>query len=297
MDEVEGEADDTDVAGSEDYQQIAQSNPHQILSRVDRHFPYDHHPQQVQQRSSSSSSPSSSSYYSPNDGHVQKAQSRAFEEFEDTAAWSQSGRRRGQGRYLRYGSPSNERVVVKVVPALGFSLDDPNERRAFFQAVSNGLLGDNSVAIMDANAIQQQQNIIQSQQSRHSLNPQQLANFNFFPIKSNAGLGSKPILSQRGGPIEPPSPNRFRPLGGNFYYNNQHLNSLRFNSARDELIHQQPNFEEAYDVESKPSIFKGSSSYTVPLSSVGRLETDSNSVSGYDNLFALFGNRRINVRT
>lgn len=281
MDEEDeqGEADDTDVAGSEDYQQIAQSNPHQILSRVDRHFPYDHHPQQVQQRSWSS-------YYSHNDGHVQKAQSRAFEEFEDTAAWSQSGRRRGQGRYLRYGSPSNERVVVRVVPALGFSLDDPNERRAFFQAVSNGLLGDNSV------------NIIQSQQSRHSLNPKQLANFNFFPIKSNAGLGSKPILNQRGGPIEPPSPNRFRPLGGNFYNNNQHLNSLRFNSARDELIHQQqPNFEEAYDVESKPSIFKGSSSYTVPLNSVGRLETDSNSVSGYDNLFALFGNRRINVRT
>lgn len=209
------------------------------------------------------------------------------------------------------GNGNEERVDVKIVPAVGFALNDPREREAYFEAVKRGLLDDNGAVFV--NKVRPSQHFdpqaatsyiyrdggvfgSQPQMTKSS----HLFNFNSLSVdvpqqnKFHAGPSQNQLLA-----------NRVR-VEDNFY-NNQHLNSLQFNSARSggnnnfQPQHQQQLVspivgsaanEEAYDIETRPSIFKGFNSYSVPINSVGRLENDSDSVTGSFNFIGSFRNRR-----
>lgn len=236
QEEGEGEEQDTVAAGSEDDQQIADSAPRQIVFREGRSFLS---PQQVQK---------DLYWQSYNEGHVPKAQSRAFDVLGGDVTQSFRG-----GRNFRY---RDEGVVVQVTPALGFSLDDPRERKAYFDAVSRGLLGDSF------RGEGRLQNNVQNYNNLRNYGPN---------LYLNEGLRPEQIH-------RPHNPS-FRQLDPRvLYYNNINSNSLVLGrNAQSSTKSIKDNVE--YDVETRNSIFKGSSSYTVPLNSVGKLESDSDSVS------------------
>lgn len=250
QEEGESAEQDTVAAGSEDDQQIADSAPRQIVFREGRSFLS---PQQVQK---------DLYWHSYNEGHVPKAQSRAFDVLDGGGDVTQSFR---GGRNFRH---RDEGVVVQVTPALGFSLDDPRERKAYFDAVSRGLLGDSFGG-----------------EGRLRNNVQNYNNLRNYGPNLYLNEGHRTEQIQR-----PRNPS-FRQLGPRGLYYNNNVNSNSFvlgRNAQSSSKSIKDNVE--YDVETRPSIFKGSSSYTVPLNSVGRLESDSDSVSGRQNGFALFRN-------
>lgn len=240
---------DTVAAGSEDDQQIADSAPRQIVFREGRNFLS---PQQVQK---------DLYWHGYNGQHVPKAQSRAFDVL-DGGDVTQSFR---GGRNFRY---RDEGVGVQVIPALGYSLDDPQERKAYFDAVSRGLLGGSFGG-----------------EGRLRNNHKNYNNLRNYGPNRSLYEGPRPVQIQR-----PRNP-LFKQLGSRgLFYNNVNSNSLVLGRHAQSTAKSIKDDVE-YDVETRPSIFKGSSSYTVPLNSVGRLESDSDSVSGRKNGFALFRNR------
>lgn len=331
--EDKGEADtdeeDTAVAGSENDQQIANSAVNQIVYRPRGHVKYGQ-PQQVLP------SPYASKAAAGVDGHVPRAQSRAFTVSDDdeesefpegnrfysannghgsyhnfntinatplprilpsvTQQFQQQQHYQQHGQYSnggREGYGANRNVEVKIVPALGFALNDPKEREAYYEAVSRGLLGENGAVYVNkvqGNPFSTPSDFYSPQTSFNNL-----LNFN----EPFNGYDRNSNNIRQGYQIQD-SFSRLNLKEGNLY-NNQHLNHLRFNfggKTNNNLQQQQGPLvsnvreEEGYDIETRPSIFKGSSSYTVPINSVGRLENDSDSVSGQFNFHQAIRRRR-----
>lgn len=400
--------DDSVVAGSENDQQIVNSPPNQFIFRATEHIlpqlqfqqqqqhqqqyqtPY---PQQVHQSSSSSLATNGGS----NNDHVPRGDT--FNGFSSsnsanngqnlnplpnsvprqvTQSSSSSlagGEQQQQSVPLSYQPDPN---YNKIIPVMGFTLEDPSERDAYYLAAKRqeeeeklklvqkqeivqggGSGGGNKRDTVYANFVQPQQ-LPQEYQQQNTYFQQEpvfpslfpspspttspyqntpipaqsfndFLNFNSQLISSqiNAGTGGAfgQLSIQRGnlefedhygfGSRQPTVQEQQQQQtqevqgGGGVaeenFYNNQHLNNLRFNYASEDAINQQLNSAingqvegvegvgqaetragnvevgggEAggYEVETRPSIFKGYSSYAVPLSSVGRLETDSRQVN------------------
>lgn len=225
-----------------------------------------------------------------------------------------------ESRVARDGGGGNdESVVVKIVPALGFHLNDPKERAAYYEAVQRGLLSDNGFVYV--NKVQQLQadNVFPQSTATHShgqrpfsyqhhhhhqRQPQRFQNLasSNFPISGNTNSIFQQQLPARN---ELRLFNRYNNNNNNQqeknFYNNPHLNNLQFNyrgggeespnkQRQDYLLGQSATTAAAEGA--KSSIFQGINSYTVPINSVGRLENDSDSVSGAANSFPTFNNFR-----
>lgn len=189
--------------------------------------------------------------------------------------------------------------VIKIIPVMGFSLEDPQERSAYFEALSRGLFsaGDNSnqrdATTVYVNKVQQDPNYYQEQPSFDN----GLINFSQLPaaIRGEADFGPYSIVRGTLEHEDDGSSNggnqREQQMQQNFY-NNQQLNDnnyLRFNygvqataNGESQQIQGRQGVEErregqhegGSEGESKRSIFDGSSSYAVALNSVGRLDSD-----------------------
>lgn len=147
-------------------------------------------------------------------------------------------------------SQPKEKVVVKIVPADGWYLNDENERRSYFNAVAHGLLNENGyVFVNDVQRVgsQPNQNVFSlpsvyqsSQTSQSTSQAQQQAQYQF---------------SQRYG----------TPQNGAAAPEPRQVSTREISSAAFSSINSARTSEKAY---------RGRSSYTVPLSSVGKLAGD-----------------------
>lgn len=333
--DADTDEEDTAVAGSENDQQIANSAVNQIVYRARGHVKYGQ-PQQVLP------SPYARQATAAAAGHVPRAQSRAFTVSDEESEFPEGAFSRnrfysannGHGSYHNFntiaatplprilptvtqsfrggrqyagggrgegGYGENGIVEVKIVPALGFALNDPKEREAYYEAVSRGLLGENGAVYV--NKVQGNQFSTPSAFYTPQSSFNNLLNFNA-PL--NGYERNSNLYKIRQGYQTLDSFGRLNLKKENFY-NNQHLNHLRFNfdGRTNNNHHHYPQQqqqrvplvsnvleEEGYDIETRPSIFKGSSSYTVPINSVGRLENDSDSVSGQFNFHQGIRRRR-----
>lgn len=257
------EAEDSIVTGSENDQQTANSAFSQTVTTLANTEDY----KELQQVHQSSPSHSLVGFNS----HVPRAQRRSLdvdygEDVQDEnyannnyINWSRNAESYFQGgrNYLpptTYHHPrqaeNNQRdsYSVQVVPAMGYALDDPRERQAYFNAVNNGLLGE----------------VRTQKKQEFYLNDKQNVN----PWATGFELQSPvPLRDLNRGQLYH-SPHYERPLnlfGGAEVGNNGH-----------QQPHRPHNRGGGLEVESKPSIFQGYSSYAVALNSVGRLESDYN---------------------
>lgn len=294
--------DDSAVAGSEDDQQFANSAPAEFVYHHNHDHPHnEQYSQQVHQSfdynqghvPSAQSPPSASPTTAASHGHAELPRvlpsvTQSFEEVEQRSALQLQ----------------RDHSVIKIIPVMGFSLEDPQERSAYFEALSRGLLsaeGDTSnqryaTRTVYVNKVQQDPNYYPEQPSFDN----SLINFDQLPaaIRGEADFGPYSIVrgtleheddgSSNGGNQQ----REQQQLQQNFY-NNQQLNDnnnnyLRFNygaptttaNGEGQKIQGQQRVEERRegqhegDAESKRSIFDGSSSYAVAWNSVGRLDSD-----------------------
>lgn len=145
-----------------------------------------------------------------------------------------------QSAQRRQHTPKDS-VIVKIIPANGWYLNDENERKSYFDAVKRGLLNENGYVFVN--------NVHQST--------------NNGPEPRNAGkrIFAEPSIPYSHRPPQPPPPPP-PPTS--------HPISLQL-SRRESTNH--------IADEDEGTFFKGVSSYDTPLSSVGKLSGDSNTVS------------------
>ena len=142
---------------------------------------------------------------------------------------------------------SKENVVVKILPASGFYLNDEKERKLYFDAVKNGLLNENGYVFV---------NDVQSATTSQQNLPFAL------PIEPRH-TGTHSILAQDIPEVKPQLRLQQRPV---------QKQQLPSNRQRTTVPKQEPQDE-------TESFFKGHTSYDAPLGSIGKLPRDSDSVS------------------
>lgn len=131
----------------------------------------------------------------------------------------------------------NEKIVVKIVPASGWYLNDEKERKSYFDAVARGLLNENGFVYV---------NDVQSYSSQPSQNVPTVWYSSSVPLQS------------------PPSPTN--------YNNNQRWQFPPYGSPVPAL--QQQRQPEPSHLNTENNVFRGATSYSVPLQSVGILAGD-----------------------
>lgn len=147
-------------------------------------------------------------------------------------------------------SPSSrEKVVVKIVPATGWYLNDEAERRSYYDAVSRGLLRENGYVFV--NDVQRQsQPTSQNDARRHHIRSAQTFSpatyTNTYPLNY---------------------PNTYTNVQTSPVYSQSQSQSQRIPTER--------RFTD------DDSVFHGHTSFNVPISSVSKLVGDSDSVSAY----------------
>ena len=134
-----------------------------------------------------------------------------------------------------FAKPQEDKLFFKIVPAVGYSLDDPEEMRSF----------DNH------------------QQQQKQQNVQGFANPNGFNNNNNQNLGQissnqNPEYQRVSYPTGEATPSTYGSI-------QQPQSNLQ---GKDVIM------TRAYEVDASPSIFMGYSSYSAPLNSIGQLDSD-----------------------
>lgn len=149
----------------------------------------------------------------------------------------------------------NEKVVVKIVPANGWYLNDEKERKSYYDAVAHGLLNENGFVYV--NDVQR-------------YNP--------------ASTENVPIVwySSSVSPQSPPPPPTYSPQS--FYRSSQQWELPRYGSPvpvfqQQQQQQRQPESRQLSSSDGRPAnaedrIYTGDTSYSVPLQSVGKLAGD-----------------------
>lgn len=158
-----------------------------------------------------------------------------------------------------YGQAQNsdvqEKVVVKIVPATGWYLNDEKERQSYYNAVSQGLLSENGyVFVNDVQRVSGQSSPCETSNPTvpcsTSNNAPSLPQYPFHPQYT---------------PTQPPWLHRYREQLPDPRHTSTEIRSTR----QDEAL-------------------KGKTSYNVPLMSVGKLAGDSDRINNYS-LSSLYG--------
>lgn len=158
-----------------------------------------------------------------------------------------------QDSYAQSQNNVREKVVVKIVPATGWYLNDDKERQSYFNAVSQGLLNENGyVFVNDVQRIPSQTSPCESSNSQVPCNKENGNSITLPQYSPQQVVSSQPWLQRYGSPLPPlnqlPTPRQISPEP---------------RSARED-----------YE-------YKGKDSYNVPLLSVGKLAGDSDRINNY----------------
>lgn len=170
-----------------------------------------------------------------------------------------------------------ESVVVKVVPAYGFYLNDPKEKEAYFEAVSRGLLDDNGFVYV--NKVQQSpvvEGISGSHGTTFDRRPSSNCNYQsagFDKFNQNCNYNSESNINNgnyfgTGSPASQP----VQHVGNNIGVYANNYDHRPFNQQSTNANNNNNFYRD--NASERPSIFAGSNSYSVPINSVGRLEND-----------------------
>lgn len=156
-------------------------------------------------------------------------------------------------------SSSPEKVVVKIVPATGWYLNDASERRSYYDALSHGLLKENGYVFV--NDVQRDVQPIEHNTVRRS--PQQ--SYQTYP-QYQTQTYQQPA---------------------NYYQTTQYAQAPVYATQTQRAPTEQRSFgDDPY--------YHGHSSYNVPLGSVTRLAGDSNTVAAYQ---LVYNNQRTRRRS
>lgn len=143
----------------------------------------------------------------------------------------------------------NEKVVVKIVPATGWYLNDEKERKSYFDAVAHGLLNENGFVYV---------NDVQRYSSQSTENVPRV-------WYSSSDSPQSP----------PPSPSYSPP---SYYNSNQRWELPQYGSPVPVLQQQQQSqprqLSSGRPLNAEDGVYRGETSYGVPLQSVGKLAGD-----------------------
>lgn len=151
-----------------------------------------------------------------------------------------------QNRYSQQYNNYNEKVVVKIVPATGWYLNDAKERQSYYNAVSHGLLNENGYVFV---------NDVQRTGTQNSqINA---------PTPVPPSSYSHPVPQSQPSQLHSPQSWQFQ----------------RYGSPLQAQLPQPRQLSAQRQLDNEDKLYKGETSYNVPLNSVGKLVGDSKTVS------------------
>lgn len=172
--------------------------------------------------------------------------------------------------YSHTNSAAHEKVIVKVVKAPGWYLNDPNERRSYFDAVARGLLSENGLVYV--NNVQKENTQLHRNSGNAaigSIATGPMAAPIHFPKNIATSFQPQIQLAYNSGAAKPFNGINYCPCANQAYTQSEHVFQTQYNT---QIPIQSHTVKKRSNVES--DLYSGRSSYEVPLNSVGRLAGD-----------------------